>query len=197
MTEAGGSTDTTDPSAVQRSCGTCSFCCKVMAVEELAKPMGAWCAHRSPGRGCGIHGSHPPSCQGFACQWLLEPAMPHRLRPDQTKVVLTAEAEGARLVANCDPANPAAWRRGPIYDFLKQQARATWGSGRTVLAKAGRRLWLIAPEEDVDLGEVHPRSPLRIEQPSRGGPVKVTVLPPIPQGMSLAARLADLPGGPT
>jgi hypothetical protein len=152
----------------QRSCGPCTFCCKVMSIDELAKPVGTWCEHCTPGRGCAIYGQHPQSCRDFACQWLLEPDMPHRYRPDQSKVVLAAEGDGPRLVAHCDPANPTAWRRNPMYALLKQQARATWGTGATVVAKAGLRLWLIAPEQDIDLGEVDPRSPFKIEQTDGG-----------------------------
>ena len=28
-----------------RTCGTCTLCCKAVAVEELAKPIGDWCPH--------------------------------------------------------------------------------------------------------------------------------------------------------
>lgn len=32
--------------AQARSCGACTFCCKVMMIEELQKPPGPWCEHR-------------------------------------------------------------------------------------------------------------------------------------------------------
>jgi len=37
-----------------RACGTCTLCCKVVAVTELAKAAGQWCLHCRPGRGCSI-----------------------------------------------------------------------------------------------------------------------------------------------
>jgi hypothetical protein len=157
-----------------RTCGACSQCCKVMGIDELAKPAGVWCSHRVVGVGCDIHGRHPASCRAFACQWLVEPAMPPRLRPDRTKVVLVAEGEPARLVAYCDPANPLAWRREPVYSLLKAQARA---AVRSVIARAGARLWLIAADEDIDLGEVDPRSAFRVERDG-GGRLRVTPIPP-------------------
>jgi hypothetical protein len=60
----------------------------------------------------------------------------------------------------------------------------------SVVAKAGLRLWLIAPDEDIDLGDVDPRSPFRIEQAKEGGPIEVTVLPPIPDSDDVEAHLA-------
>jgi len=78
-----------------------------------------------------------------------------------------------------------------MYALLKQQAQATWGTGATVVAKAGLRLWLIAPEQDIDLGEVDPRSPFKIEQ-TDGGAVAVTVLTPIAEEDDVEAALTAL-----
>ena len=174
-----------------RTCGSCSFCCKVMSIDELDKPMGSWCVHRKGPSGCSIYGSHPHSCQVFACQWLLEPSMPHRFRPDQTKVVLTTDDDGPRLIANCDPSNALAWRREPIFTLLKRQAEATWASDATVIAKAGRRLWLITPTQELDLGEVDERAPMSILK-ARDGSASVTVLPPIPAADDVAEHLTKL-----
>jgi hypothetical protein len=43
----------------ERSCGDCTLCCKVMAVEALGKPAGSWCSHCKPGRGCLIYETRP------------------------------------------------------------------------------------------------------------------------------------------
>lgn len=155
------------------------MCCKVLAVEELGKPMGRPCAHLARGGGCGIYETRPHSCRTFACVWLMDPEMPHRFRPDQTKVVLDQDPAGTRLIARCDPANPQAWRRQPMYGALKAYATQHWGAGRIVLAVAGRRTWLIAPREEVDLGEVAPAADLRItEQPDGTIGVDVSVSEP-------------------
>jgi hypothetical protein len=174
-----------------KSCGSCNFCCKVMEIDELQKPFGEWCGYAKPGKGCSIYGEHPASCQAFSCQWLIEPEMPDEYRPDRTKVVLTADHDCGhdRLVANCDTNNPVAWRREPMYSLLKKQATISWGAGMIVVAKAGRRLWLITPSEDLDLGEVHERSPFLIEQLAETGKVKVTVLPPLAVGEDLEDRM--------
>ena len=161
-----------------------------MGIAELEKAPGAWCPHRQAGVGCTIHGRHPKSCQGFQCQWILDPQLPFKLRPDQTKVVLTSDEGGRRLVANCDPANPMAWRRDPIYAHLKGKARATWSSGLRVIAKAGKRIWVIAPDQDVDVGEVDDRTPFQIQDGPDG--VRVILLPPIAEGESVEAALDRL-----
>lgn len=154
------------------------MCCRVMAVDELAKPGGVLCAHARPGKGCGIYETRPRACRTFECVWLMDPEMPHRFRPDQTKVVLDQDAQATRLIARCDPANPGAWRRHPIYAALKAYAADTWGTGRIVLAVAGRRTWLVAPREDVDLGEVAPDAELRVtERPDRS--LDVSILPTV------------------
>jgi hypothetical protein len=160
-----------------KSCGPCTMCCRVMAVEELQKPGGILCAHARPGQGCGIYETRPHACRTFECVWLMDPEMPHRFRPDQTKVVLDQDPEGTRLIARCDPANPQAWRRNPTYAALKSYATQHWGTGRIVLAVAGRRTWLVTPKAEIDLGEMDPRSDLRITEKA-DGTVDVAVTPP-------------------
>lgn len=162
-----------------------------MVIEELDKPSGQWCRHVVQGRGCGIHGSHPDGCRAFRCEWLANPILPHKLRPDQTKVVIAADSDGQRLIAYCDPANPLAWKRPLVRDFLRLQARETWGTGRTVMVKAGRRTWFIAPGEDIDLGEIDPRSPFRIVT-AADGQVTVEVLPPVGADEDMRAAVARL-----
>lgn len=153
-----------------KSCGPCGLCCKVFAVEELRKPAGVMCAHYAGG--CTIYADRPHACRTFECVWLMDPEMPHRFRPDQTKVVLDQDPDGLRLIARCDPANPGAWRRNPMYGALKAFATQHWGQGRLVLAVAGRRTWVVTPKEDIDLGEIDPRSELRVVE---GGDGKVEV----------------------
>lgn len=146
-----------------------------MGVSELEKPGGVLCVHARAGKGCGIYETRPAGCRAFECVWLMDPEMPHRFRPDQTKVVLDLDHEGARLLARCDPANPLAWRRQPMYGALKGYAQDHWGSGKIVMAVAGRRAWVITPREDIDLGEIDPAA--RIEVAERGGKVEVVVGP--------------------
>lgn len=158
-----------------KTCGPCTACCKVLAVDALGKPGGTRCTHLAKAGGCGIYADRPLACRSFECVWLMDPEMPHRFRPDQTKVVLDQDPEGLRLIARCDPANPNAWRREPMYGALKAYAREHWGAGRIVLAAAGRRAWLVAPREDIDLGDLSPDARLSITEGPDGVKVETSV----------------------
>ena len=68
-----------------RACGDCTLCCKVMAIEELAKPAGQWCRHCKPGRGCLIYDSRPAECSAFDCLWLIDAAVRAALETEQVK----------------------------------------------------------------------------------------------------------------
>ena len=83
-------------------------------------------------------------------------------------MVLDQDAGATRLIARCDPANPRAWRREPMYSALKRHAADTWGTGRLVIAVAGRRTWVITPRQDVDLGEVDPAATLKVVEAADG-----------------------------
>mgnify|MGYP006270571377 FL=1 len=89
-----------------RSCGGCTACCTVMAVEELAKPGFTPCGHlREPdgsGRqgGCGRYGSRPASCRSFECLWLRGLVLTsEEHRPDRVGLVLAPTEDRRTLVA--------------------------------------------------------------------------------------------------
>jgi hypothetical protein len=142
-----------------------------MPIREIDKVVGAWCQHARPGRGCAIHGQHPDSCRTFVCEWLARPEVPIELQPGRTKVVLTAVAGSneTQLVAYCDPADPLAWRREPMHAFLKRQT-AVAGRIRPVIIWAGKRMWLLTPDAEHDLGEVKGAQSFRIEPGPDGKP---------------------------
>lgn len=155
-------------------CGTCNFCCKVMQIDELAKPEGVWCSHCLPGRGCGIYADRPSSCREFSCQWLMTPQLPVSFRPDRAKVMLTMGADGATLFALCEPANPMAWRKEPIYALLKDRARQLRHLEYKVFARCGSRLWWVAPDKDVDLGHIGPDDAYHVELDGEPFTIKLT-----------------------
>jgi len=159
-----------------RTCGACTLCCKTMLIEALDKPIGQWCVHCDIGKGCKTYETRPQACRTFRCGWLQDPSMPDSLRPDRSKVILDLGPDG-RLMARCDASNPTAWKKEPLYSRLKAWSRVGWARGDTVYAVAFPRVWLIAPDEDIDLGAPPADARFHI---SRGpdGKVKVAVLPP-------------------
>jgi hypothetical protein len=164
-----------------RQCGSCSLCCKILRVDELDKPMDQWCGHFKSGQGCSIHGSHPQSCRNYHCMWIISPAMPQSARPDRSKVMFSLDDDGRRIIARADPDFPDAWRQNPIHGQLRAWAGAYWFKGRTIWAMVGKRMWLIAPDRDIDIGETDERSPTSYTQGPTGR-IQVTILPPLPEG---------------
>jgi hypothetical protein len=106
-------------------CGSCTLCCKLMAVQDLPepKPRDQWCPHCIQGKGCGIYESRPASCRVFDCVWLQKPRLPDSLRPDRCKVVLSTVEKDRTLVANVDPGFPDAWRRPEMARLLALNMR--------------------------------------------------------------------------
>lgn len=152
------------------------MCCKLLGIHELDKPAGLWCPHCKPGKGCAAYGERPGSCRTFNCGWLSDLSIPDDLRPDRSKVVLYFTADGARLIARCDPGSPLAWRREPIYGQLKRWAVTAWAQKRSVMVMVGERAWLLTANHEVDLGAIDPEARIAVaEQP--GGRVEVRVLP--------------------
>jgi hypothetical protein len=158
-----------EPDRPTRGCGPCTLCCKVMAINELEKPAGAWCGHCAKGSGCAIYDARPTSCRTFSCAWLNHPELPHNLRPDLTRVVLAFDRQGTRLIAACDPAHPLAWKREPMFSHLKRWAAKTWADGGQVVAAAGPRLWVVTPDEPIDLGEMDPHASFSVVRRLDGG----------------------------
>jgi hypothetical protein len=86
-----------------RTCGDCTACCTVLAVDELRKPMRWACDHVDCG-GCRVYDARPQSCRDFNCQWLLgEIPGGDSTRPDRLGVLFdsyqSAATNESRLVA--------------------------------------------------------------------------------------------------
>jgi hypothetical protein len=154
-----------------------------MGIDELDKPAGVWCPHFKAGVGCRVYGDHPASCRAFQCMWLISPTMPDQVRPDRCKVVLTIEDGGASIIARVDPGDPGAWRREPIHGQLRRWAADNWFKERTVWAVVDKRTWLIAPDRDIDLGDMDRRWFTTYQQAADGA-ITVTVLPPPAAGQT-------------
>jgi coenzyme F420-reducing hydrogenase beta subunit len=80
-----------DIPAPDRSCGTCTACCKVLAVHAVFKPKAVWCIACDVGKGCTIYETRPPECANYACAWLAG-FFRAEDRPDQSGVIVGIEA---------------------------------------------------------------------------------------------------------
>ena len=141
-------------SFVKRTCGDCTLCCKVMAIEALAKPANAWCRHCDPGRGCAIYAERPAECESFACLWLVNDLLDERWKPSRSKLVLTTSEDGIEV--RCDPGFPDAWRKQPFADDIRAWAAEGETCDMTVVVIVGQRVVLVTPDREFDLGVVGP-----------------------------------------
>ena len=71
-----------------RACGTCTLCCKVIAVVDFDKPPGVWCPHCVRGKGCGIYETRPTDCRTFFCEWMLTTSLGPEWKPERSKFAL-------------------------------------------------------------------------------------------------------------
>ena len=99
-----------------RTCGSCTLCCKVMAITALKKPMNKWCEFCDKGTGCKIYPTRPSECRTFDCLWLSDENFPDEFKPLRSKIVFTVEHGGRRVSAHVDAAFPArAWQEKKLY----------------------------------------------------------------------------------
>jgi hypothetical protein len=141
------------PSA-EKTCGECTLCCKVMAIEQLGKPVGSWCPHCKPGRGCQIYTDRPAECRSFNCLWLVNDRLDQRWKPSRLRFVLTASEDGIEV--RCAPGFPDAWRKEPFRSEIRQWAISGETRDVTVVVIVGERMILVTPEREFDLGVVRP-----------------------------------------
>jgi hypothetical protein len=135
-----------------RACGDCTLCCKVMAIEELAKPAGQWCRHCKPGCFCLIYQTRPSECRDFNCLWLIDERFGAHWKPSKSKLVVTISEDGIEI--RCDPGFPDAWRKQPYRGEIKNLAASGEAHDVSVLVIAGERMILVASDREFDLGVV-------------------------------------------
>ena len=125
-----------------------------MAIEQLGKPVSAWCPHCKPGRGCLIYASRPVECRTFSCLWLVNDLLDERWKPSKSKLVLTTSEDGIEV--RCDPGFPDAWRKEPFRGEIREWAVAGETDDMTVVVIIGQKMILVTPDSEFDLGVVQP-----------------------------------------
>jgi hypothetical protein len=142
--------------ATGKSCGSCTACCKIPAVDALQKPGGVYCSHCAIGRGCKIYPERPDECRKFMCGWLINPHLGADLKPDKCHVVLVWMEANRMLFADCDPDHPDAWRAPNVIGALRTAAMKV-DPGWRVFAAVGKQSWLITERAILsDKGDVTP-----------------------------------------
>jgi hypothetical protein len=154
-----------------RACGTCTLCCKVIAVEDFEKPPGVWCRHCVRGKGCGIYETRPTDCRTFFCEWMLTPSLGPEWKPERSKFALVVGA-GGHLTAFVDPGFPGAWRASPYYQMLKRWSLdgARAAPPRIITVRVGTRVIVILPDREIDVGHVGPDESVQLV-PGPGGQI--------------------------
>lgn len=134
-------------------CGTCTACCRVYNIPELAKPANKWCDHCDVGHGCQIYQQRPQVCRDYSCMWLQSQDSPvplaPELRPDRSRVVLSPTTDPKVISAII--MSPGAWQRPAMYKLLGKFVKA--GLGVSVVAPPSRRstYWDYRGQREVQL----------------------------------------------
>jgi hypothetical protein len=147
-----------------RTCGGCTECCRLLAVEELNKPANTICVHCAPGSGCLIYDTRPGTCRRFMCAWLTQAEVGDHWRPGNCKMVLQPDRASATLVVHVDPEFHQAWRDTPYQDDLRAWAAAGVAGCKLVLVKVGDDFTVVFPNGDKLLGPMLPGLMLLVQQ---------------------------------
>ena len=139
-----------------RTCDGCTMCCKIFGIPELDKPRHEWCGHCEIGKGCKIYEARPQSCRDFVCGWLVDASVPEHWKPSKSRMVLTTEDDGRRLVINVDTGRLDAWKKAPYYAEIKRMAAAIARSRGQLILWQGRNAIAILPDRDKPLGPIAP-----------------------------------------
>lgn len=169
--------------AANKTCGSCSLCCKLFDVDwlEKPKPAGQWCHHCKPGRGCAIWQDVPRGCAEYYCIWRIDPDLAPEWRPDRARFILTHAHQDAPLAIVLDPAFPDAHRREPYASSLARTARDILeGRGSTIVIFRGERRALLFPDREVAIPDGYPLHEIRIKaEDGPGGRAWRPIFPPV------------------
>lgn len=145
-----------------KTCGDCSLCCKLVAVESLSKPAYTPCRHLHAEGGCAIYGSHPLDCQAFRCGWLDFQDLGDDWRPSRSGFLIRVEMAAKLLCIDVDPDRPDAWRQPEFYGTIKEWSQMAWTKQGQVMVYIGLQAWAVFPEEDLFIGHYAPGEDLMV-----------------------------------
>ena len=139
-----------------RGCDSCTLCCKLVPVDEIAKPAATWCPHCAPASGCRIYADRPHGCRVFFCGWLVNAEVAPHWRPRESRMVLDFQPSMNRLAVHVDPGRPDAWRKPPYHAELQIIATRMAEAGGYVLVACGAHFTMMLARQEFPLGRVLP-----------------------------------------
>lgn len=142
--------------AAARACGTCTMCCKVYLIEDLAKPAGKWCAHCAIGSGCRIYDTRPQQCRAFDCVWVQGEDLPASWKPELCKIVFSVWPSTGFVYGQVDPKSPFAWQKQPYLTGMLKWSAQLLEQRRHLLVFVGSDATLIMPSGPVPIGPMSP-----------------------------------------
>ena len=137
-----------------RACGSCTLCCKLIAVRALSKPRDVLCRHCKAGEGCTIYATRPDSCRTYNCRFVVDPNLDEAWRPNEAGFIVNSDPQ--RVVIHVDRGNPDAWRREPYLSTIKlwsKRAPAGW----PVFVVAGEQTLAVYPTHEIDVSSAMPK----------------------------------------
>jgi len=129
---------------IERTCGDCTLCCKVLGIKELDKPPLVYCTHAIKDHGCAIYATRPESCQTFVCQWLISSWLPEWAKPNKIHGVIGTTDNDENLILWEDPGYP-----GVASTKLKDILRIIVAAGQLIIVACGKKRTLLGNREAV------------------------------------------------
>lgn len=125
---------------IGRSCGDCTLCCTLLAVDALSKPARVPCQHeckpsppvRTPTGervkigGCGIYKDRPQACRDFTCAWLVNKSIPDYWYPHLSRMLIdfSVPKVGPPVMRiHVHPDSAMRWREEPFASDVAKWTR--------------------------------------------------------------------------
>ena len=145
---------------IERQCGDCQLCCRLLPVPPLDKKAGQRCKHQKFGKGCAVYhrSAMPRECAVWNCRWLVNDDTADLSRPDRVHYVIDIMPDFITLVDNmtgakrhvqvvqiwCDPKHRDAHRDPALREYLSR--RGAQGIAAIVRYDAAQAMVLIPPQ---------------------------------------------------
>jgi hypothetical protein len=140
-----------------RNCGSCTLCCKLLAVPAIDKPRGQLCQHCTPGKGCNIYRDRPGVCRDWNCGWQIWHWLGQEWHPLESRIVinpnLSLDPAHSAIDFHVDPADPDRWRKPEYLSQLRLLARGGLEGEvkfRVIINIDGIRKWIVLPDAEVE-----------------------------------------------